>query len=185
MLTRGSASGSACFIEARVQHGEARPGQFTDGGIAAGDSQQNRLPWAEDLWPRASRPVDVGRNHAQASAVPEAANRRCGLGEPQRCAESVRRDGPRRPEGAADVLVVDHPVDQGDAALESGGKFPGMDAALGERDQLPGCVVGVRSQADSVDLGRVQFRATIGDLTRARLAAHAPGPVSHACSHRA
>jgi hypothetical protein len=34
-----------------------------------------------------------------------------------------------------------------------------MDTALGELEQLLRCVAGVRDQARSVDLGRVQFRA--------------------------
>ena len=56
----------------------------------------------------------------------------------------------RHAERPPDVLVVDHPVGEGDAAVEAGRKSPRLDTPTRQVDQLGRCVVGVGRQADRV-----------------------------------
>jgi hypothetical protein len=119
---------------------------------APGDGHQQGLGAALDDGSAPGTPAEVGRDQAQATGSPERADRWCGAPEGQRLGETLGRDLARQPERAPDVLVMDEPVDQGDAPAEPGGQ-PGRFEVVPELgEQLVGRERGVVPNPDLVDL---------------------------------
>jgi hypothetical protein len=120
------------------QRRQTRPGQLPDDPTSTAHGHQQRLRRAFDDGPGSAGPVEVGGGQGEAFDAllrPEGSG---GAAEVEGVPQPVVGDRAGQAEWAADVLVVDDAVGQGDPAAEGRGQPAGLQVAADQREQFVG-----------------------------------------------